>query len=150
MVRIDPARLIDTILTGGDECAHLPFIQALLATWDPPRSEVATIRFLRRVISEPATADLMRDFIGATALQRAVSTLLDDTDPIQVRLGIERVMRHLIGLKGMRKILKVALIADMDTDQVEARVAPAIARYMHGDFPFSPADPDPIPTQSTS
>lgn len=149
-VPIDPEKLIDTILAEGDVPAPLRLVQAYLAIWDAPESELAMIGFFRRIISEPETVDLMRDFIGTTALQRAVSTLLADTDPTQARLRIELVMSHLVGLMVLRKVLKVSPIADMTSDQVATLVAPTIAQYLHGDLPFSLAAPDSAPPRSIS
>jgi len=130
---IDPESLLAGIVAGGAEQAPGRLVETFVRVWDSPETGPATVSFLRRVLAEQESADLVRDFIGAALLRNAADKLLGAVDVAEAQARIGLVVSQMLGLVVMRKVLRIEPIASMTAAQLTAAVAPTIARYLHGD-----------------
>jgi AcrR family transcriptional regulator len=143
---IDPQSLLDAIVEGGREDAPRRLVETFLRVWDSPESGPAMVSFLRRVLAEQESTDLVRDFIGASLLRTAADRLLGEVEPAEAAARVELVLSQMLGLVVLRKVLRVEPLASMPSETVAATISPTIARYLHGELPVPSEPPAAIPS----
>ncbi|WP_432874844.1 TetR family transcriptional regulator [Kribbella sp. CA-245084] len=131
-VPVDPDVLVDEIVSAGFDEAPSRLVEAFLQVWDAPETGPAVVSFVRRVLSEPESADLVREFFAANVLGGAARKLLGDVAPDEAGVRIGLVMSQMFGLVILRKVLGVEPIATMPADQLAVMVTPTIIRYLRG------------------
>lgn len=136
---IDPESLVEEIVSGGLADAPRRLVETFLRVWDSPVTGPAMVSFLRRVLAEQESTDLVRDFIGTTLLRTAADKLLGGVDPAEAETRIGLVIAQMVGVVILRKVLVVEPMASVSPAQLTAAVAPVIAHYLHGDLRVSPA-----------
>jgi AcrR family transcriptional regulator len=134
-IPIDQESLIEQIVSAGPDGAAQRLVRTFLQVWDGPETGPAMVGFLRRVLSQQGTLDLVRDFIGASMLRTTADRLLAGADPDDARVRIGLVMSQMLGLMIARKVLAVEPIASLPADALVVAVTPTIERYLYGALP---------------
>ena len=132
---IDPEALVAQIVAEGPGEAPRRLVETFVRVWDSPDTGPAMVSFLRRILADEQSTDLIRDFIGAALLRTAANQLLDGVDRAEAERRIGLVVSQMLGLVVLRTVLRVEPLASMPPEQLIADVAPTIARYLHGDLP---------------
>lgn len=135
---LDPESLIERIVAGGREQAPRRLVETFVAVWDSEESGPAMISFLRRVIADQESAELVRDFIGAALLRTATAHLLGDVDPVEGEVRVGLVVSQMLGLVVLRSVLRVEPVASMTPDQLADAVTPTLTRYLRGEVHAHP------------
>lgn len=130
---IDPQALVAEIVAGPPDEAPRRLVETFVRVWDSEETGPAMVSFLRRVMAEQESTDLIREFIGAALLRTAANKLLGDVEAAEGEARIGLVVSQMLGLVLMRRVLRVEPIASMPAAQLTAAVAPTVARYLHGD-----------------
>jgi len=123
---IDPRVVAERVLDGPVDGIGDRIIGTFLAVWEAPESRVRMKAMLRAAISSEDYAHLIRDAITRLILG-PVSSVLDVPDaPLRVSL----VASQLMGVVLVRYIIELDPLASATTDEVVARIAPTIQRYL--------------------
>ncbi len=133
-VPVDPERLVADVVAVGAEDAPAHLVRTFLTVWDGPETGPAMIAFFRTILAEPASTELVRDFVGAAVLRRTAEGLLGHVDPAAADTRVGLVLSQMLGLVLLRAILGIEPVASMPPDRLAAAVAPTIAHYLHGDL----------------
>jgi AcrR family transcriptional regulator len=123
---IDPRIVAERVLDGPVDGIGDRIIGTFLAVWEAPESRVRMKAMLRAAISSEDYAHLIRDAITRLILG-PVSSVLDVPDaPLRVSL----VASQLMGVALVRYIIELDPLASATPDEVVARIAPTIQRYL--------------------
>jgi AcrR family transcriptional regulator len=123
---IDPRVVAERVLDGPVDGIGDRIIGTFLAVWEAPESRVRMKAMLRAAISSEDYAHLIRDAITRLILG-PVSSVLDVPDaPLRVSL----VASQLMGVVLVRYIIELEPLASATPDEVVARIAPTIQRYL--------------------
>jgi AcrR family transcriptional regulator len=123
---IDPRIVAERVLDGPVDGIGDRIIGTFLAVWEAPESRVRMKAMLRAAISSEDYAHLIRDAITRLILG-PVSSVLDVPDaPLRVSL----VASQLMGVVLVRYIIELDPLASATPDEVVARIAPTIQRYL--------------------
>lgn len=130
----NPEAIVATVLAVEPENVPYQLALTMLRLWDEPETGLATISFMRRVVAEPATSELVKEFLVGSMLGQIAAALLKDVDPAETRIRVELVGSQMVGLMFLRKILKVEPLANLTPEEAAALVAPTIAHYLYGEL----------------
>lgn len=134
---IDPSVVVASVVAAGPADLPLMLVQAFLRVWEGPDTGPSMIGFLRRVLAEPESAELMRDFANASILARMAETLYPGLDRAEAEARVGLAGSHLLGLVVARRILGLPAVASIPAEQLAAAVAPAIAHYLYDELPLA-------------
>ncbi|HZO65744.1 MAG: TetR family transcriptional regulator [Kribbellaceae bacterium] len=123
---IDPRVVAERVLDGPVEGIGDRIIGTFLAVWEAPESRVRMKAMLRAAISSEDYAHLIRDAITRLILG-PVSSVLDVPD---AQLRVSLVASQLMGVVLVRYIIELDPLASATPDEVVARIAPTIQRYL--------------------
>lgn len=123
---IDPRVVAERVLDGPVEGIGDRIIGTFLAVWEAPESRVRMKAMLRAAISSEDYAHLIRDAITRLILG-PVSSVLDVPD---AQLRVSLVASQLMGVVLVRYIIELDPLASATADEVVARIAPTIQRYL--------------------
>jgi AcrR family transcriptional regulator len=123
---IDPRIVAERVLDGPIETIGDRIIATFLAVWETPDSRVRMKAMLRAAVGSEEFAHLIRDAITRLILG-PVSSVLDVPD---ARMRVSLVASQLMGVALVRYILELDPLASAPPDEVVARIAPTIQRYL--------------------
>jgi len=123
---VDPRLVAARIWDGPFEQVGERLVRTFLTVWDAPESRASMQALLRSAVGNESIARLIRD-----ALRRLVfgpvGALLDAPD---AELRISLVASQLVGLAMARYVLELEPLSTEPLEDVVARVAPNIQRYL--------------------
>ena len=107
-------------------------MRTYLDMWDSPVTGPAFRSLSRSALGHQSTSALIREFITHYIVPRIQPILVEHVhiDPDEVALRVNLVASQLFGLASVRYLLGVQPLADADTNDVVAPVAPIIQRYL--------------------
>lgn len=135
-VPVDPSEILPRILDGDPDGIGERAVRTALAIWDSP-SGAAAAAVLRTVVRHDWAARMLREFVLARLLPKALPRL--GVDPEEAQLRGSLVVSQMVGLIMARYIIRVDPLASAPPEQVVALVAPTIQRYLTGPLPSAPA-----------
>jgi AcrR family transcriptional regulator len=124
----DPAVAVPAMLAGDDDLIGERFVRFFLMLWGDPVKREPFLALLRSAVSHQEAASMLREFVTAAILERAVA-LIDLPD---ARLRVEAAAAQMIGLAMVRYIVQAEPIASASDDQLVALLAPTIQCYLSG------------------
>jgi AcrR family transcriptional regulator len=107
--------------TAGERIARF-----FLETWDAPDTGPALVAVLRGALTHEESARLLREFLGRQVFGRMADAGVVGSGP----LGTELAAAHLVGIAVCRYGLGLEPIASAPIDELVARVAPELDRYL--------------------
>jgi AcrR family transcriptional regulator len=124
---IDPATLVEELLTGGVDGLGERIVRRFLTVWDATRGG-ALIAIVRSASSHEASARMMREFITRVLFGRMARGLQIDQPELRAAL----CGSQMIGLAMMRYVIRLEPIASADQDTVACAIGPTMQRYLTG------------------
>jgi len=125
---VDPRMIADRVLDGSLDGLGERIVRTFLSVWDAPASRVPLMAMLRAALGSEDVAHLFRDAIARMILT-PVSGMLDAPD---AQLRVSLVASQLIGMAIVRYVLELQPLAGATADEVVARIAPTLQRYLTG------------------
>ena len=110
----------------GEELARL-FVE----TWDRDGDRNAIMTLIRAATTEPAAAELLRDFVQHELFKPLMRTL--DTPRPDLRANL--AASQLVGMGMARYVLRLEPLVAMTEDEVVGWIAPTLQRYLTGRAP---------------
>jgi AcrR family transcriptional regulator len=130
---LDPTELVPRVVAGGIDGFGERLVRTLLAAWDNPAVSRAGSALLRTAVQHEWSRRMLREFLTAQVLRRAMREL--DIDPAEGPTRATLVASQVMGLIMIRYIMGFEPLASADPEAVVAAVAPTIQRYVAGELP---------------
>jgi AcrR family transcriptional regulator len=123
---VNPAEVIGQLLAEGPR-AEFPdrLVRYFVGAWRDPVIGLALQAVLRRAVSDPGSAALLRNLAENVLLDRAAGLLGVP------ELRIAAAMSHLIGLALAATVVRIEPLASASDDELIRLVAPAIRGYLN-------------------
>lgn len=123
-----PDLAIPEILAGPADDVGERIVRYLLEAWDDPDVRRRGIALMRTAIGNKLTTPLLAGFISRELLSRIVRVL--EVDDAELRAAL--VASQVAGLLITRYVLRLPALAEASVDDLVARVAPTVQRYLYG------------------
>lgn len=127
---IDPAALIDRVVSGGAEGAGERLAVALLNVLDDEVRRRPIVGMIRAATSEPEAARLVRDFLTRNLLLPIAQRL--EADHPEYRAGL--AMSQIVGFTLARFIVGIEPLAARPRELVAADLGATLQRYLLGEL----------------
>ncbi len=125
---VDPRMVAARIWDGPDEQVGVRLVRMFLTVWDAPESRASMQALLRSAVGNENIARLIRDALGRLVFGPVLALL--DTPDADLRISL--VASQLVGLAMARYVLELEPLNSEPIEDVVARVAPNIQRYLTG------------------
>ncbi|HEU4511975.1 MAG TPA: TetR family transcriptional regulator [Nocardioidaceae bacterium] len=102
-------------------------VQHFMTRWES--EDDSLLLLLRSSTVDERAAERLRSMFQRQ-LAPALSAVIDEVDEVQARVGL--VATQMLGLALTRHLLRLPPVASMSTEQVVARLAPTVQRYLRG------------------
>jgi AcrR family transcriptional regulator len=122
---VNPADAIAAVLAEGTDGLGERLVTRFLQVWDNSASGEPIINVLRSAASRPA---LIREFVERQIVPRFAAAL----EGPDAELRATAVTSQMLGLAMVRYVLRVEPLASAEPEQVVARIAPTVQRYVDG------------------
>ncbi len=127
---IDPAALIDRVVSGGAEGAGVRLATAVLDVLDDEVRRRPMVGMIRAATAEPEAARLVRDFLTRNLLLPIAQRL--KADGPEYRAGL--VMSQIVGFTLARYIVGIEPLATHPRELVAADLGATLQRYLLGEL----------------
>ncbi|HEX9832150.1 MAG TPA: TetR family transcriptional regulator [Mycobacterium sp.] len=127
---IDPAALIDRVVSGGAAGAGTRLATAVLDVLDDEVRRRPIMGMIRAATAEPEAARLVRDFLTRNMLLPIAQRL--EADHPEYRAGL--VMSQIVGFTLARYIVGIEPLATHPRDLVVADLGATLQRYLLGEL----------------
>ncbi|MDN5766038.1 MAG: TetR family transcriptional regulator [Humibacillus sp.] len=125
-VPINPAALVERIITGDPDRLGWRVIETFLAVWDAPERRETLTALIRSSMTTDESARMLREYLGREVFGRiAAATGVSDPE-----LGGALAASQVVGMAVMRYIVKVPALAEASNEQVVARLGPVLQHYL--------------------
>jgi AcrR family transcriptional regulator len=125
---VDPRMVAARIWDGPVDQVGERLVRMFLTVWDAPETRASMQALLRSAVGNENIARLIRDALGRLVFG-PVLALLDVPD---ADLRISLVASQLVGLAMARYVLELEPLSTAPLEDVVARVAPSVQRYLTG------------------
>lgn len=125
---VDPRMVAARIWDGPVEQVGERLVRMFLTVWDAPESRASMQALLRSAVGNENIARLIRDALGRLVFGPVLALL--DTPDADLRISL--VASQLVGLAMARYVLELEPLSTEPIEDVVARVAPNIQRYLTG------------------
>jgi AcrR family transcriptional regulator len=125
---VDPRMLATLVWDGPADQVGERLVRTFLTVWDDPRSRASLQALLRSAVGHENIARLLRGAMSRLIFG-PVAELIDSPD---AELRISLVASQLVGLAMARYVLEIEPLNTAPIDDVVARIAPTIQRYLIG------------------
>lgn len=123
-----PDVALPEILAGPRDEVGTRIVRYLLEAWEQPEVRRRGVVLLRSAIGNKLTTPLLAGFLSRELLSRIARTL--ETDDAELRASL--VASQIAGLLVARYVLKLPALAEASVDDLVARIAPTVQRYLYG------------------
>ena len=125
---VDPRMVAARIWDGPVEQVGERLVRMFLTVWDAPETRASMQALLRSAVGNENIARLIRDALGRLVFGPVLALL--DTPDADLRISL--VASQLVGLAMARYVLELEPLSTEPLEDVVARVAPNIQRYLTG------------------
>lgn len=122
-----PDLAITEILAGPREEVGQRIVRYILETWEQPDVRRRGVVLLRAAIGNKLTTPLLAGFLSRELLSRIARSL--DVPDAELRAAL--VASQVAGILIARYVLRLPALAEASVDDLVARVAPTIQRYLY-------------------
>jgi AcrR family transcriptional regulator len=126
---VNPAELIDELMSGSIDGVGERLVRRLIGIWDDPASGSPMIALVRSAATNEQAAGLLRGFVERELLGRIASAI----DAPHPELRASLAGSQIVGLAMARYVVKVEPLAHCEAEALVAAVGPTIQRYLTGD-----------------
>lgn len=123
---IEPEQLAERILDGDRADLADRLTRVFFEAWEHPETRAPLLAILRGAATHEESAALVQQFIERR-LYPQIATALDVPD---AELRVDLAMAQLLGVAYLRHILRIEPIASASTEELVARVAPAVRVHL--------------------
>lgn len=121
-----PDIALPEILAGPRQDVGERIIRYVLESWEQPEVRKRGVMLLRTVIGNKLTTPLLAGFLSRELLGRVAKAL--DVEDAELRASL--VASQIAGMLVARYVLRFPALADASVDDLVARVAPTLQRYL--------------------
>ncbi len=125
---VDPAVLIDSVVSGDQATAGLRLATAMIDILDDEVRRRPMVGMMRAAMSEPEAAKLVREFLTRNVVQPLAERLGADDAAYRASL----CMSQIVGLTVARYIIALEPMASYPRERVAADLAATLQRYLLG------------------
>ncbi|MFJ3786465.1 TetR family transcriptional regulator [Streptomyces sp. NPDC090093] len=125
-VSFEPATVVPAIVSGPRDGIGERLARFFIGVWENPASRAPLLAIVRSALTHEAAAAVLRTFVLRRLLER-IAAELDVPDP---KFRAELAASHMIGIAIMRYVIRVEPLASADPEEIVARVAPTLQRYL--------------------
>ena len=134
----DPSVLLPALLADGVDGLGERVVRTFLTIWDATPGQGPMLALLRSAVSDPAAAELLRDFLTRVALGPLAAAAGGDHPDLRASLAASQM----VGLAVSRYVLRLEPLATASPDALAAQLGPTLDRYLTG--PLAP-EPSTLP-----
>lgn len=130
---IDPATFIPQLLGPGLDGLGERLARGILAIVTQPAAGTTAsplLGLLRSATTHPEAARMLREFIGATILDRVAAAIQADRPQLRAALCGSQI----VGLLMAREVVGVPALVGADSDELAAAYGPVLQHYLTGDL----------------
>ena len=124
----DPAETMPALLADGRRNVGRNLVALVVRTWDEAGTRHPILTLLRAAMTEPAAAELMREFLTRQLFAPLMAELGADRPELRADLA----MSQLVGLAVTRHVLMLEPLASLEAEALVDHVAPGVQRYLTG------------------
>jgi AcrR family transcriptional regulator len=124
----DPEVEVPKLLTDGRRHAGRHLVELFVRIWDQEGTRNPVLTLLRAATTEPAAAEMMREFLR----DRLLAPLMRQLRADQADLRANLVASQLVGLGIARYVLAFEPLASAEAADVVAWISPTVQRYLSG------------------
>ena len=124
-----PDVAVPEILAGPRDEVGERILRYVLEAWDDPDVRRRGVALLRSAIGNKLTTPLLAGFLSRELLSRIVRALDVEDGDLRAALVASQIAGLLLG----RYVLRLPALANASIDDLVARVAPTLQRYLFGD-----------------
>ncbi|WP_432562874.1 TetR/AcrR family transcriptional regulator [Kineococcus sp. SYSU DK003] len=129
-----PSAALDRVLAalaGDHDGLGERVARVYLGLWEDPETSAPLLAVFRSAVGSERAAGLLREFLRGRVLSRVAPNLGVESSELRTTLAVS----HLLGTAVARYVLRVPPLADLETEELVAVLAPAIQRYLTGPLP---------------
>ena len=134
-IPVDPRVLLPQVLDGGLEGAGERLLRLLLGVWDDPVNRLPLLALVRGTLGQEVPESLLQQGMLRMVLQPLRAALANSGNPADAELRVQLVASQLIGLVVARYVLALEPLATTSAEELVARIAPTVQRYLDGPLP---------------
>lgn len=128
-IPVDPREVLAPVVALGPDGAGERLLRTFLGVWDDPEVQPALIALVRSIMSDD-TGGLVREAFIPVVIGPVLASLVADRPEARIPL----VVSQMVGLIVTRYVVAIPQMVAMPADDVVARVAPVLQRYLTGDL----------------
>lgn len=132
-VPLQPDRLVAGALDGPLDGLGDRLVRAVVTAWDSATVRPAAVAALRSAIGQGPVSRMLREFLRREIMHRIAEHL----DAPDAELRAELAASQLVGVIMVRYVLEFEPVASLPTDELVARVGPAVQWHLTGRPPGS-------------
>lgn len=132
-VPLQPDRLVAAALDGPLDRLGERLVRAVVTAWDSATVRPAAVAALRSAIGQGPVSRMLREFLRREIMHRIAEHL----DAPDAELRAELAASQLVGVIMVRYVLEFEPVASLPTDELVARVGPAVQWHLTGRPPGS-------------
>lgn len=125
-VPINPAELVERIISGAPDRLGRRVIETFLGVWDAPERRETLTALIRSSMTTDESARMLREYLGREVFGRIASATGVADPELRGALAASQV----VGMAIMRYIVKVPALVDASTNQIVARLGPVLQHYL--------------------
>jgi AcrR family transcriptional regulator len=127
---VDPREVLAPVVAQGPDGAGERLLRTFLSVWDDPGTQVQLLAVVRSVLSADGATLLKEGFIPVV-VGPVLAQLVTDRPEVRIPL----VASQVVGLIVTRYLIALPPMAQMQAEEVVARIGPVIQHYLTGDLP---------------
>jgi AcrR family transcriptional regulator len=125
---VQAEEVIEAVGTGTPRQQATALARVFFSVWEDPATRPQMLSVLRSAMTHDDAARVLRQFVGTELLGPVARRTGTDPDDLAVSLAAAQM----VGIAVMRYVVGVEPLASADTDEVVARVAPALEHHLFG------------------
>lgn len=125
-VPIDPATLLQRVLTGPRDRIGWRLIETFLLVWDPPERRASLVALLRSSVTSEEGARVLREFVGREIFGRVVAATGGSDPQLRGTLAASQVL----GMAIMRYVVRAPALAEASNEQIVERLGPIMQQHL--------------------
>jgi AcrR family transcriptional regulator len=126
-----PSELLSRVTSARRSGLGEAIVRTVLDVWSSEATRAQALALIRSAITNERAARMLREFVTGTILSVLATAAADEDAELRASL----VASQIIGLAIARYAVAVEPLASASDDEVVARVAPTLQRYLTGSLP---------------
>jgi AcrR family transcriptional regulator len=124
----DPSVLLPALLADGTDGLGVRVVRTFLGIWDATPGQGPMLALLRSAVTDPAAAELLRDFLTRVALGPLAQAAGGQHPELRASLAASQM----VGLAISRYVLRLEPLASAPADELAHDIGPTLDRYLTG------------------